>query len=281
MPLPEIFSEWEHLQSTLIKFQNKQVRDWFSDLGGDEWNPDISTSRGSLRYACTLKDTDTAAMTFCRLYLFSDLLRGRFEAFFSAEGDETQTTTLTYDNLRESKPQIILWFLEDVGDVEPGYAPVKGRISFRLMNKTVESINQSDLTFYANRVKSEFALNGGYVWRKGRLMASYADWSKGLQLQVLCRNESDGSALINKVLDVLGESIDNSVLKYSETADAIAAYPVIPPTDTILGKATRLPRRRPIADVRFAYAELFLGKGLRRITLVDRIGFKPNPVVAI
>lgn len=54
--LPNNFSEWEHLQSVLIRAQNKFVREEFKDLGGDDWIPDINTPRGSLRQACTHKD---------------------------------------------------------------------------------------------------------------------------------------------------------------------------------------------------------------------------------
>ena len=41
--LPLDFNDFEHLQSVIRKVHNKEVREAFSDLGGDEWLPNINT----------------------------------------------------------------------------------------------------------------------------------------------------------------------------------------------------------------------------------------------
>jgi hypothetical protein len=67
MALPDSFSEWEHLQSTLITYHNKGVRAEFADIEPDDA---LDIPRGSLKRACLLKDDDTVDMTLLRLHLF-------------------------------------------------------------------------------------------------------------------------------------------------------------------------------------------------------------------
>ncbi len=68
--LPLDFNVFEHLQSTIKKPFNKEVREAFNDLGGDEWLPDINTPRASLRQACTMYDSDTATMMALKMMFF-------------------------------------------------------------------------------------------------------------------------------------------------------------------------------------------------------------------
>ena len=74
MPLPENFSPWEHLQQTLTFNHNRLVREYFSDVGDADWEPDLSSTRGSLRVASTITDNDTADMVLLRMYLFYEVL---------------------------------------------------------------------------------------------------------------------------------------------------------------------------------------------------------------
>ena len=50
------------------------MREYFSDLGGESWEPEITSNRGALRVACTMNDADTATMMLMRLYLFYDVI---------------------------------------------------------------------------------------------------------------------------------------------------------------------------------------------------------------
>ena len=65
--------------------------------------------------------------------------------------------------------------------------------------------------------------SGGYVWRKGKVRASYSDWDKGYQFQLLCRNESDARTLIGKVLDIQGHTPDWENLNISENSEPASA----------------------------------------------------------
>lgn len=106
MSLPKDFNDWEHFQSTLIKLQNRLIREEFSDIGSDTWLPNISTPRSSLRQACTLKDNDSAVISLLRLFFYYFCLRKTRDLVQPVygsviEGDGTG---------RKFKPQITLFF---------------------------------------------------------------------------------------------------------------------------------------------------------------------------
>lgn len=274
MPLPPEFNHQEHLQSVIRKWANREVIDYFSDLGLDETDDDISSSRGSLRTACRHLDTDSLIMTQLRWMLFERIRRSRFDQPYYGVpiGDFHQT--------RRFKPQITLYFQEDIQDVEPGYSPVSGELSFRLMDHTRETINPEIATTYAQRIESNFGQGGGYLWRKGRVMCSYTDRERGYKLQILARDDSYARDLINKVLDVQNHTPDWSRFNVSENQNAAAAYPPVPPNDRIYGEQRRTPRKRPVADVRFQASYLNIHGLTNPVVLFDRTGLHPTALAS-
>lgn len=274
MPLPPEFSEQEHLQDAIRRWMNREIRDYFADVGGDEWDEDITTPRASLRVACTHKDSDSLLMTSLRWDLFERVRLQRIQVPITGipAGDAIET--------RKYKPQIFLYFQEDLADVDGDYAPVSGEISFRLMQYNYDQINPAIAQTFATRINSNFALGSGYVWRKGKTTVVYTDKAKGYQLRLNCRTQNDGIQLINQVLDINTDSYDADKCTVTENQSAAAAYPTIPPNDFIYGDTRRLPRRKPVADVRFQYALLHVW-GLRHpIPLVDRTTLWPSALVA-
>lgn len=274
MALPDNFSEAEHLQDLFRRYANRQVREFFSDLGGEDWDPDIGTTRGSLRHGSTHKDEDSLPMTLLRWELFNYVRRLKFDVPMIG------IPVTTFNSERKYKPQIILVFQEDFGDVEPSFQPVSGRISFRLMGHESDTITPTIAQTFANRIRTNFQNGGGYVWRKGRTMHAYTDWDKGYQLQILARSSANAIDLINRVLDVQNDTINMAKLNVSENQGESAAFPVIPPTDFIYGESRRMPRRRPLADVRFQYATLHIDSMANAIPLVDRTGLYPSALVS-
>jgi hypothetical protein len=270
MALPPQFSEQEHLQDTIRRWMNREIRDYFSELGGDEWDEDITSPRASLRVACNHKDTDSLLMTSLRWDLFERVRLQRIQVPI------TGIPSGTYQETRRYRPQIQLYFLEDLADVEPGYSPVAGEISFRLMQYSSDTITPAIANAYATRVRSNFSVGTGYLWRKGRGMLAYTEPRKGYGLKIFCRNEPEGQALINQVLDVGQDTPNWEKANYSENLSESAAYPVIPPTDRIYGQLRRIPRKRPIATVRFQYALLHVWGLAHPIPLVDRTGLWPS-----
>lgn len=272
MPLPNNFSAWEHFQSTLIQVQNRRVRDEFSDADDD----DISTPRSSLKQACILRDDDSAMLTLLRLEFFYYVLR---------KAQDLQTPVYgipvpSFQEARKFRPQIQLYFQEDSEDVEPGYTPVTGEISFRLMTESAETITESEARNYANKIRTSFSSGAAFVWKKGKIMSTYTDRARGYQLQLLCRNRTEGRRVIEQILDIQGHSPDWQFMNVSENEEPTQRFPTVPSNVTIMGKSRKKPRQRPIADVRFQYALLHLHGLPHPIVLVDRTGIFQNPLIA-
>lgn len=264
--LPLDYNDFEHLQSVIRKTHNKEVREAFSDVGGDDWLPNISTPRASLRQACTIYDSDSALIMLLKQNLYFLTLRKAqdYQAPFVGMPKGS------LDPIRKYKPQIYLYFKEDSGDVEDGYNPVDARISFRLMNEDSESITKTELTALANKIKSEFGVSNGYTFKKGKEYYNYTDKEKGYQLQILAFSELEAKQLINKILDIQNHTFSAKKFTKSSNDDPTSAYPTIPPTQNILGDVTREPRRRPVATVRFQYAIANLWGKPDLIPLYDR-----------
>lgn len=272
MPLPANYNKVEHWQDTVRRLYNKEVRDWFSDLDPDDLG--LNTPRIALRTACHHDDADSLQLSLGRMMLFDFVVARKLQGV--AGGAENSPP---YTVNRRQKPQILLYFLEDLDNVDPPYRQVEGRISFRLMEESVGTLTNADATTYANRIKTAFGSAGGYLWKKGKIMAVYADWEKGYQLQLLSSSEAEAKEVIGKVLDIQNHSPDWEYLSLSENNAPTQAYPTLPPTQTILGKSRRLARRRPRADVRFQYAVLKLAGLPNPIALYDRSGVYPDPLV--
>jgi hypothetical protein len=272
MPLPQGFSEFEHLQDLTRREHNRAVRDYFKNQADD----DISTPKAGLKHACLIKDEDSAAMTQMRMWLFEITVRHAQSIQVPVYG----IPTTAFQEQRKFKPQIQLYFQEDHNDVEAGYSPITGEISFRLMNQESTSLSNSEVTSYANKVKTAFA-KPSFVWKKGKELYSYTDWDKGYQLQLLCRNETEAKRVVEQVLDIQSHSPNWERLRKNEATDPAASYPTIPGNQTILGKSRKKPRRRPIADVRFQYSLLHVYGLPRAITLVDRTGLFTKPVATL
>ena len=274
MTLPTDFNDWEHFQSVLIRTQNRIVREEFNDVGADDWVPDISTSRGSLRVACTLKDNDTAVMTELRLFLYYYVLRKARDLVHPVYGSVIEGD----GSRRKFKPQITLFFQEDFTDVELGYSPITGEISFRLMTETSQSLTESELRTYATKIKTLFTTGNGFVWQKGKEFCSYTDWEKGYQLQLLVRSKTEGRRIVEQVLDIQSHTPDWDKFNHQQNEAPSSAYPTNPGNQSILGRSRKKARKRPIADVRFQYALIKLDGLPNPIPLVDRSGIFLNPL---
>jgi hypothetical protein len=187
----------------------------------------------------------------------------------------------THDLQNEVKfqPQIILHFLQDRRRTYNGKHQTDGRISIRVVNETYKTINNAKVLSLANAVKREFMTGNGYIWSKGRKMATYQHWEKGYRLQLLYYSETEVKDLIRKVLSIKGDVMERKYLNLGKNDDEFSAFPSVAETETILGKAEKLPQRRPVVDVRFTHAELHVwGRG-EPVILCDRTYRYVNPIV--
>lgn len=188
---------------------------------------------------------------------------------------------------RKGQPQIILWFVEDREDIEPGFDPLWGRISFRLMdvsdgvNGDKPPISQSDVERLANSIHTVFCTPNRYVWRKGKEMYVYQDIKRGYAFNPLCRNDSDGRELVQKTLSIQGHPFEAKRGRKSIPDDPMGAYPIVPETFTLFGEQRKADRLRPIADVKFSHAELLLASLSTPVILVSPEGaILPNGIKA-
>lgn len=263
----------EHLQSTLRRYYNREVREWFDDVDLDDL--DINVPRQSMAQACRHLDDDSFMLTISR-QLFFETIRNRYAIAARGIGE----TTFKQSVRRKTRPKITLYFLEDLSDVADGYAPIDGQISIRLMDYDQSTITEPIARNYATKIKSAFAAGSGFVWKKGKLMCTYTDWEKGYQLQLLCRNDSEGRRVVEQVLDIQNDTPEWSYFNLKENAEPAEAFPTIPGTDRAYGEIRRQPRRRPIADVRFQTAFLEVIGVPAPVILVDRSGTYPTPLVS-
>jgi hypothetical protein len=267
--MPE--NSWEHLQSVLQNVHNRRVREEFSDVGDD--SDDISTPRASLRTACKITDDDSAIIALMRMMLFYMPLR-------KASDMHPPLYTMPVSTYQESikfAPQVVLYFKEDLSDVETGYAPIEAEISFRLVDETSTTYTEAKARVLANKIKAEFALGGtGYRWKKGRVKLSYRKPEDGYQMLINAFSEAEGKEVLNKVLDLHGHTIDGDKLSISQME---SLPPIVPPTQMIYGKARRLPRKRPVGHVRFVYADLHIHGISNAITLIDLSRRRSKPLI--
>lgn len=254
---------WRNLRDFLRKSYNREVNEWFRDI--EDPLPDNSTSRKNAKRACLILPTESQNMALLKALTFRFVVQRvhlRPDVFGQPVGN--------VESSRKYRPQIVLEFLEDEFDVEGGYQRVDGRISYRLMDEVSETISRTELISIANRIKAEFGTGNGFIWRKGKDMASYIDRQNGYQLQLLVRNNTDAKQLITKVLETNNDTPNWKYLYYKEADNPTETYPIIPETRTILNQRYRQPRQRPIADVRFQYAYCKLSGKPNPIILFDR-----------
>lgn len=269
MALPANYNGWEHLQSVLMQVQNRIVRTEFSDSTDDD---NITTPRGSLKVACMLRDDDSAIETLIKLFLFYFILRKASDF----QGAIYGIPSISFQEQFTFAPQIRLYFLEDARDVEQGFSPVEGDITFRLTRETPETITPSEARNLATRVRTAFTSAGGFVWKKGRVKVTYLDKKKGYDFRLFVISEAEGKRIIEQVLDIQGHTPEWDFLTIHESR---ATFPIVPGNHTVYGKTRRKMRRRPRADVRFRWAELHIHGLPNPVVLVDRTGTRRDALM--
>lgn len=258
-----ISNNWKNLRSFLRKTHNREVNEWFKDVTVQ--TPDNSTARNQAKRACLILPKESQNMALLKTLNFRYIVQKthlRPDVFGVPIG--------TMDAQRKYRPQIVLEFLEDAIDVVAGYDRVDGRISFRLMDETSETITNTELIAIARRISTKFTARNGYIWKKGKDLASYIDKEKGYQFQLLVRNKADAKELVTDVLETNNDTPNWNKLSYKEADNPTGAYPTVPSSQTILGKTVKKPRIRPISEVRFQSAYCNIWGKTRPVILCDR-----------
>lgn len=271
MPLPENFNEWEHLQHTIRRAHNSAVRDFFRSQPDNN----IGTTKGSAKHACLMKDADTTAMTSLRMWLFWVVCRKMRDNFEPHLGIRIPPEEFEV----KYKPQVTCFFLEDPEDVKPGYRPVEGQLSVRLIEETSKTLTKANLQTIAKRIETQFGQNNGFVWNKGKKLYTYVDKPLGHRHKVLAKNKTNAEQIFKKLLNITQDTYKGSLLRLNAAEDEGAAFPNTPGTQTILGETYKESRTRPLANVRFMYAQIKIHGLPKPIILVDKSGYHLDAII--
>ena len=202
---------------------------------------------------------------------FRDLIRYELKKIKAGEDEEGGKQGVE----RSGHPEVKLWFFEKRTDATPGYSPLKGEISFDLMNFVDSSelakpgksqlIKESDIKKLSTQISAIFT--SGFKWERGKKMVVYHDWQRGYSLQILCRTEAEGVRIVKEVLKIQGHEILPEFLKLNQPIGT--SRPTIPVVreELVLGKKRKHKRYRPESTVYYSHATIHLPSFGQKIAL--------------
>ncbi len=269
MGLPDNFSPAEHLQDVFLKSVNRQIREYFSDLGDESWQHDVSTPRGSLRVACTHQDSDNLGMTQLRLWLF-------YFVVGNAEKLQAPIYGLPITTFNESLvylPQVVLYFREKASEATThNRRPIEAQVGFRIIDS---NFSKSEAHTLATKIKQLFGEPSRFYFKKGRTKFSYRDKAKGYEFIIAAFSEAEAKKVIEQVLDLQNHTPDWELLTDSESGRNWSATKY----KNILGNTYKLAERRPIGTVYFTKAELKIHGLPHDIVLHDATGYNSGALL--
>lgn len=252
-------NDFEHFQDIFLKIYNKKVKEAFKEGTPDD---DITTPEGSLKYACLMKDKDSAMMMAMRSMLFY-LVRGELandigDRFFGIPKSDF------YEGLR-FKPQVVLQFKETAAAAKAAKRyPKYMRLSYRLM-KEDSSITKPFVESLATKIKAEFPTS--FVHSIGKKKCTYFERDKGLQLIISANTNTEGETLVKKICDL----VDTTFKPENFSVGEKKFYPP-KKTKTIMGQKVNLPVKGVITQMKLQRADLLVHGGLFETTLLYRTG---------
>lgn len=254
----------EFFQSFCRRWVNRAVNTHFRDVEGDE--PDTlspSVPRQAIKRMCLHKDTDTMTLTIGRLLMWWIEARGLIDEFIYGIPSTDFEITHTY------YPQVKLHFREDKYEASSNTRrPARSEVSFRWREEDYSTTNVNNL---ALKIENDFA-RPPFSYGKGRKCWTYWDDKKGYRFTVYMQTEADAKKLISQVTGLQDSDIPDWDSKLREHLDGVNYS--LPGTVRVMGETIRKPKKRPVATVKFAYAELFIPGMVKPIVLVDRTGNK-------
>ncbi|MFM6268474.1 MAG: hypothetical protein ACKPFA_18545 [Dolichospermum sp.] len=267
MPLPSNFNEWEHLQDQIRFHHNKLVDLYFKNQAND----DVSTPKASLKHACKIKDSDSAAMTQIRLWLF-EVTAGHSQSLhppiYGIPVEHVQGE-MTF------RPQVNLHFEEKFPYIANRIRPCEGQISFRIMTEDAKSWTRAKAEALAKDIKAEFG-TPLFTWNKGKYVYHYKDAVNGYHLRLYVTSKTEGERIARAVLRIRNHAFNDD---YSDYVENTRAYPNNPGNHIIYGKSVPKPIARPTVDVEFKYAQMLLHGRAKCLNLVSVRGTKLREVI--
>lgn len=264
--LPQDSTPFERRQNTLRQLHNRKVYEVFADVvdartDGVPYDPSKVTPQNSARRIMRADVIIDDGDSFADMWLKTELLK-------YMDDPDSPIILPSYDDIPISvtdKPHVHLTFIEKKSTaILANRKRAEALISFRLTDKTISTVTQSDL----NELKREInlAFPSSYQLKKGRFKYSYRDKANGYELILTLLNESEAKEVITKVLSIRDKTPDfQEFLKTSTSEKNFTARKTV----TILNQIEKLPLERPITDCYLQKAVITFGK-LKKLTLIQR-----------
>ena len=256
-----VSKEWTNLKTFLRKTYNREVNEWFADEPEDV--PENNTSRKQSKRACVIRPKESQNMALLKMMNFRYQIQQ-----VHLRPDVFGVDMDSYNRNFAFRPQVKLYFRQDASNVSDSRRPVEGELTFRLPTETSETFTPVKARTLAIKIKNEFALGNGYVWKKGKFKVTYKDPEHGLDSRIFAISEAEGIEVVKKLCDVTDAVYDEDKCTVIEPKREAETNPIN--TEKVYGKNQRKQRWRPLVNVRFQYAVLTIHKLQYRIILVDR-----------
>lgn len=199
------------------------------------------------------------------------------EATNSERGLYTIPVT-TFQDHYTFTPQITLGFYQLRGETVNNRPRVHGEISYRVMGETEETFTPAKARVRAERIRDLFTQPTAFVWQKGKEIATYRDRQNGYDFKIYVKNETEARKIITQVIAIENKTPNWSNLHISVSK---ATYPEETATRRIYGEMHKKPRRRPLEDIKFRFAELHLWGKAKPVTLIDTLGNREEPLILV
>ena len=184
----------------------------------------------------------------------------------------------TFQDLYTFHPQIKLFFNKTFPPIAPGEPKlrVEGEITFDVKSETAATMTIDKAKAFAQTIKTKFITGNIFIWQKGTVIVTYLDKAKGYDFRLRVVNSGEGKKIIEAVMDIQAHAPDWDRMGV-HTSEKV--FPDLPSKEMIYGELRRPPRRRPIRNIPFSYAEMTLWGYPKGITLVDLTGRRVDPLI--
>lgn len=183
------------------------------------------------------------------------------------------------DTVLRYKPEIVLAFSNRNDRSYSSHVRPRARVSYKIIDKTEETITETDLKRIANRINQEFVTGTLFKFEKGKELYTYKEFNKGYNFQVYTKNQTEAKRVIDRVMAINGDNPDWKFMQNHTPEEPYNLYPRNPGRKTILGRSVELNEKRPEVLVQFAFAYALLKDKGKPVALVDAAGRLMRPYI--
>jgi hypothetical protein len=261
-------NEIERFQNFCQKYINKKVKEHFSDLGDERWQPDFNVDRHFTRWICTHQDKDPLTLTVGRLLVYFFKIQGLLD-----EPIYAIPTARLHESV-ETIPQIIIYFQESAQSARDNRrvrSPLRAEHYVRFNG---DFSSKTEVERLARKVQQIFA-TPVFSFKKGVIKYTYQDKRKGILIIVATPNETQARNVIEKLLAIIDERPDWNLITESRSNKNFTETETV----RINGKTYKKPQRRQTGTVHFISAELHVNGLPGNIRLIDLGGRYYNEIL--